>query len=249
MVVILHTKPLLSSIILGTKIEGVIIVILITFWTALVAIVSDTRHGLATDSTGSISNGNLYYFSWAGLATGVSLLTSYMRSTFGFDMGGELRSRAERLQQWVWAGMLGLIQMGSSARLFDNHCGSQSGLGESEMGSIMFCRRSQLGIVLGIFTAIFSTVIVGFKLGVSRSSKLPWLFTSELVLSGVIAGSQAVGVGFLTGQEGPAAPLNNLYYSTWGSLAFGLLLVGSCVENWGTAKGALRDGDEGVSLS
>ena len=249
MVVILHTQPLLSSIILGTKIEGVIIVILITFWTALVAIVSDTRHGLATDSTGSISNGNLYYFSWAGLATGVSLLISYMRSTFGFDMGGELRSRAERLQQWVWAGMLGLIQMGSSARLFDNHCGSQSGLGEAEMGSIMFCRRSQLGIVLGIFTAIFSTVIVGFKLGVSRSSKLPWLFTSELVLSGVIAGSQAVGVGFLTGQEGPAAPLNNLYYSTWGSLAFGLLLVGSCVENWSTAKGALRDGNEGVSLS
>ena len=104
MVVILHTKPLLSSIILGTKIEGFIILVLITFWTALVAIVSDTRHGLATDSSGSIANGNLYYFSWAGLATGVALLTSFLRSKFGFDLGGELRSRAERLQQWVWAG-------------------------------------------------------------------------------------------------------------------------------------------------
>ena len=104
MVVILHTKPLLSSIILGTRIEGVIILILISFWTALVAIVSDTRHGLATDSSGSISNGNLYYFSWAGLGTGVALLTSFIRSNYGLDMGGELRSRAERLQQWVWAG-------------------------------------------------------------------------------------------------------------------------------------------------
>ena len=104
MVVILHTKPLLSSIILGTKIEGFIILVLITFWTALVAIVSDTRHGLATDSSGSIANGNLYYFSWAGLATGVSLFSSFLRSKFGFDLGGELRSRAERLQQWVWAG-------------------------------------------------------------------------------------------------------------------------------------------------
>jgi len=104
MVVILHTKPLLSSIILGTNIEAIIILILISFYCALVAIVSDTRHGLATDSSGSIANGNLYYFSWAGLATGVALLTSFIRSTFGFDLGGELRSRAERLQQWVWAG-------------------------------------------------------------------------------------------------------------------------------------------------
>lgn len=113
MVVILHTKPLLSSIILGTKIEGFIILVLITFWTALVAIVSDTRHGLATDSSGSIANGNLYYFSWAGLATGVALFTSFLRSTFGFDIGGELRSRAERLQQWVWTGerMLSMINV------------------------------------------------------------------------------------------------------------------------------------------
>ena len=104
MLVILHTKPLISSIILGTKIEGFVILVLITFWTALVAIVSDTRHGLATDSSGSIANGNLYHFSWAGLGTGMLLLTSYMRTKFGLDVGGELRSRAERLQVWVWAG-------------------------------------------------------------------------------------------------------------------------------------------------
>jgi uncharacterized membrane protein YczE len=145
--------------------------------------------------------------------------------------------------------MLGLVQMGSSARLFDNHCGSQSGLGESEIGTVTFCRRCQLGIVVGIFTAIFSVVVIGFKLGVSRSGKLPWLFTAELVLSVLIVGGQAISVGFLTGQEGPAAPLNNLYYSTWGSLAVGMVLVGSCVENWSTAKSSLRDGEEGVSLS
>lgn len=145
--------------------------------------------------------------------------------------------------------MLGLVQMGSSARLFDNHCGDQSGLGEAEIGTIMFCRRCQLGIVVGIFTAIFSVAIVGFKLGVSRNAKLPWLFTAEIVLSGMIAGGQAGSVGFITGQEGPAAPLNNLYYSTWGALAMGLVLVGSCVENWSTAKNSLREGEEGVSLS
>ena len=138
--------------------------------------------------------------------------------------------------------------MGASARLFDNHCGSKSGLGE-EIGTITFCRRCQLGIVVGFFTTIFAVAIIGLKLSISRSVKSPWLFTAEMVLSGMIAGAQAGSIGFLTGQEGPAAPLNNLYYSTWGALCVGIILVGSCVENWSTAKGSLRDRDEGVTLS
>ena len=43
LVVFLHTRPLLSSIVLGTKIEGGAILVLLTLWSALVAIVSDTR--------------------------------------------------------------------------------------------------------------------------------------------------------------------------------------------------------------
>ena len=155
MVVFFHTRPLLSGLITGTKIEGVTIFILITFWSALVAIVSDTRHGLATDSSGSISNGNLFYFSWAGLATSIVLMQSYVRSKWGIDLTEELRNRANRLQYWVWLGASRLIQMGSSARLFDNHCGRGSiGLGEEEVGSIKFCRHCQLGITVGIFSAM-----------------------------------------------------------------------------------------------
>jgi len=56
LVVFLSTRPLLSSVILGTKIEGGAILVLLTLWPALVAIVSDTRHGLATDASGSISS-------------------------------------------------------------------------------------------------------------------------------------------------------------------------------------------------
>ena len=158
-VVFLHTRPLLSSVIVGTKIEGGIILVLLSFWSALVAIVSDTRHGLATDSTGSISNGNLYYFSWGGLATGVILLLSYVRSLWGIDLTAELQSRAKRLQFWVWLAISGLIQMGSSARLFDNHCGlANEGLGEAEMGTVKFCRRCKLGIVVGVLSAVASAI-------------------------------------------------------------------------------------------
>mmetsp|Transcript_25755 Transcript_25755/g.47357 ORF Transcript_25755/g.47357 Transcript_25755/m.47357 type:complete len:304 (-) Transcript_25755:1636-2547(-) len=246
LVVVLHTRPLLSTVIIGTKIEGGVILVLLSFWSALVAIVSDTRHGLATDSSGSISNGNLYYFSWAGLATGVSLMLSFVRSVWGIDVTTELQNRAKRLHYWVWLAIFGLIQMGSSARLFDNHCGrSNSGLGEAEMGTIKFCRRCQLGIVLGILSAVASTAVAGVKMGVARSGTVPFLFTTEMILSGMMLVSQAVGIALLTSVEGPGAPPNTLFYSSWGSLAVGLVLTASCVEDWSAAKGTMRAGNGG----
>lgn len=240
-VVFFHTRPLLIILIMGTRVEGITILILVTFWSALVGIVSDTRHGLATDSSGSISNGNLYYFSWAGLATGVTLMISYVSSVYGIDFTAELRNRAKRLQYWAWLGVIGSIQMGSSARLFDNHCGRSSfGLGEEEMGSIKFCRRCQLGIVIGILSAIVSMSLMGIKLGVTSNGSLPWLYTTELILSCALVVFQAVGVALLTSQEGPGAPVGNLFYSSWGSLVVGLILTASCVEDWSDASWKMK---------
>lgn len=253
-VVFFHTRPLLISLIMGTRVEGITILILITFWSALVGIVSDTRHGLATDSNGSISNGNLYYFSWAGLANGVTLMISYVSSVYGIDLTAELRNRAKRLQYWAWLGVIGSIQMGSSARLFDNHCGRSSfGLGEEEMGSIKFCRRCQLGIFIGILSAIVSMSLMGIKLGVTSNGSLPWLYTTELILSSALVVFQAVGVALLTSQEGPGAPVGNLFYSSWGSLVVGLILTASCVEDWSDASWKMKAldsslGEEGESF-
>lgn len=258
LVVFLHTRPLLIGLIMGTKLEGGTILILITFWSALVAIVSDTRHGLATDSSGSISNGNIYYFSWAGLATGVALMLSYVRSVWGIDLTAELRNSAKRLQYWAFLFIVGAIQMGSSARLYDNHCGrSSAGLGEEKIGSIKFCRRCQLGIAIGILSSIASMAVIGVKLGVASSGNVPWLYTIELVLSGTLVVFQAVGVALLTSQGGPGAPLNNIFYSSWGSLSAGLVLTASCIEDWSTASWAMKArahgavsvlGEEGESL-
>ena len=187
MVVFFHSRPLLSGLIIGTRIEGVTIFVLTAFWSALVGIVSDTRHGLATDSFGGISNGNLYYFSWGGLATGVSLMSSYVRSVWGIDLTEELRMRGRRLRYWVCLGATGSIQMGSSARLFDNHCGlSSAGLGVEEMGSIKFCKRCQLGIAIGIFSAVTSMALIGIKLGITGRGRMPWLYATESIVCGMV---------------------------------------------------------------
>ncbi|KAL7538222.1 hypothetical protein ACHAWF_006024 [Thalassiosira exigua] len=240
MVVALHTRPALSTVVLGTHLEGGIILALLALWSALVAVVSDTRHGLATDASGSVSNGNLFYFSWGGLAAGAALASSYVRSAWGIDVAEALRDRAKRLQHWAWLVVVDLVQMGSSARLFDNHCGKRnSGLGDAEMGSVAFCRRCQCGIVLGIFGAVASMAAIGVKMGVKRSGQVPWLFSAEMVLSCVMAVSQAFGVALLTSQEGPGAPLNNLFYSSWAALVVGLILSASCIEDWSVASRSL----------
>ena len=63
-VVIMHLNAVTSLLIVGTKLEGSLATILVAFWAATVAIVSDSSKGLAVDEIGAVVNGNLYYFSW-----------------------------------------------------------------------------------------------------------------------------------------------------------------------------------------
>ncbi len=61
---IMHLNSVMSIFIVGTKLEGGLCLLLVVFWVALVAVVTDSRQGLAVDEVGAVDNGNLYYFSW-----------------------------------------------------------------------------------------------------------------------------------------------------------------------------------------
>merc|ERR1711915_838289 len=100
-VVVMQLHPIGSSLFVGTKVEGGIIIILVVFWIATVTVISDARNNLAVGKDGAVSNGNLYYFSWAGFLCSVMLLVSYLRASFGVDLAGELRNRSERLTTWA----------------------------------------------------------------------------------------------------------------------------------------------------
>jgi hypothetical protein len=60
-VVLFHLHPLFSVWIVGTKIEGLVSIILAAFWAATVAVVSNASTGLAVDNSrdNTIVNGNL----------------------------------------------------------------------------------------------------------------------------------------------------------------------------------------------
>mmetsp|Transcript_4611 Transcript_4611/g.6309 ORF Transcript_4611/g.6309 Transcript_4611/m.6309 type:complete len:327 (-) Transcript_4611:546-1526(-) len=232
-VVTMHLFAFTSIFIVGTKIEGLLCITLIAFWAATVSIISDSKHGLAVDASGAVSNGNLYYFSWAGFVCSVTLTVSYLRSAFHVDVAGEIRSRSARLTTWSALLACSLVVMGSSANIFDNDCNVSDD--EVYRGNT-YCNRTKWGLALGLVATVLSLLVVGMKIA---TAKAPFLL--EAGLSVVLLIMYAFGVAYITSQLGPGAPLGNLYYFTWGAFLACFFLCASCAEDYNAAKAMARN--------
>jgi len=237
-VVAMHMSPITSIFILNTKIEGGLIVMLVAFWSATVAVISDAENGLAVNEDGAVSFGNLYYFSWAGFVICIILMASYLRSVYQIDVAGEIKSRSARLTLWASAMATCLVVMGSSANVYDNTCAV-----ENEPKA--FCARAKLGVALGCMGTIIALCICGMKIA---TTKAPFILEASGSLLLVIGYS--FGVAYITGEKGPGAPLGNLYYSTWASLIVLYFIGNSCYEDYQLAKAMNRapDGANGQDM-
>jgi len=229
LVVCFHLNPITSILIIGTKIEGAITLVITILWIITVAIVTDSSHGIAVDEYGAVQNGNLFYFSWAGFVTAVTLLVSYLQHVFGLDVAGEIRARSARLLPWSALLASSIVVMGSSANYYDAGCG---GDGQDEAQSRK-CNRAVFGMVLGALTTLGSVGVVGLKIA---TSKAPFLLEAGGSLGSVVL--HGFGVVFITSQQGPGAPLGNLYYFTWASFLVSFLLFTSCFEDYNAAATA-----------
>jgi hypothetical protein len=235
-VVAMHLHPMTSSFCVGTKIEGVIIVVLTAFWAGTVSVVSDARNGLAVSSRdGAITNGNLYYFSWAGFVCAIMLIVSYLRVCFGVDLASEIRNRSARLTQWSALLAAQLIVLGASANIFDQDCSPRS-------NTATFCSRTTYGIALGAIGTAFALVVVGMKIVTASVS-----FLFEAVVAFILAVMNGFGVAFLTSSEGPGSALGNLYYFSWLSLISSAMLTASCFETYKSTSEGHSPGTESNS--
>ncbi|KAI2501741.1 hypothetical protein MHU86_12747 [Fragilaria crotonensis] len=220
-VVALQLHPIGASLIVGTRVEGVIILILTAFWAATVSIVSDTRNGLAVDNlTGSVTNGNLYYFSWAGFVCSVMLFVSYLRAVFGVDLASEIKNRSARLTQWSALLAAQLVVLGASANIFDSDCNPLA-------NTVEYCQRTTFGIAAGAIGTAFSLAVVAMKIATSSAS-----FMAEAVVAATLTVLNGFAVGFITSPAGPGSALGNLYYFSWISLIVSAMLVASCFETY-----------------
>lgn len=66
-VVGMYFSPVLSVILVGSRLEGALYFIMVALWSSLVAVISGSDNGLAVDNEGSVAFSNLYYCGWAGL--------------------------------------------------------------------------------------------------------------------------------------------------------------------------------------
>mmetsp|Transcript_18327 Transcript_18327/g.26901 ORF Transcript_18327/g.26901 Transcript_18327/m.26901 type:complete len:330 (+) Transcript_18327:119-1108(+) len=232
LIVVMHLFQCTSFLIVGTKIEGLLCILLVAFWAATVSIISDSKHGLAVDVSGAVSNGNLYYFSWAGFICAVTITVSYLRSAFHVDVAGEIRSRSARLTTWSALLACSLVVMGSSANIFDNDCNVSD---DEVFRGNTYCNRTKWGLALGLVATVLSLLVVGMKIA---TAKAPFLL--EAGLSIVLLIMYAFGVAYITSQQGPGAPLGNLYYFTWGAFLACFFLCASCAEDYNAAKAMAR---------
>jgi len=224
LVVLMHFFSLSALIVVGTPIEGLICVILVTLWCFVVGVVNDARNDLAVDEDGNVTNGNLYYFSWAGFLCSVMLLVSYLRSAFDVDVAGEIRTRSARLNYWSAVLASSLVVMGSTTNLFISKC-----IEQSEDDS--YCRRCKFGISLGSIGTILSLYSVASKI---ISTRAPFL--CEAVLAILMFILYTFGVVFLTEADSPGSNIGNLYYFTWASFLASFALMANCYEDYQIAK-------------
>jgi hypothetical protein len=217
---IMHLSATCSVFFVGTKIEGFICILLIFLWISIVTVVTNPSNDLAVDKNGAASNGNLYYFSWLGLIFSVMLETSFFRDVYNMDLAGQIQQRSARLHLWSGLMLCGCVVMGTSANTFQNDC--QLGY----KGNV-FCNRTVFAITLGTVCAALSLFVVTMKIVTQQT-----FFVVEALLSTLLALAWAVGVGYITGEEGPGAPLGNLYYFTWGSFLLSFAVCSGLYEDY-----------------
>ena len=191
--VIMQLSPVYGSMVTNNKLEGVICIVLVAFWSGIVSIVSDANNNLAVrhatdgECNNTVLNGNLYYFSWAAFVTSISLLISYLRSVFGVDLVGSVTNKSQRLE--LWSGMLAcaLVVMGASSNILQIDCKPV----QDELDT--YCARTKFAISIGTIGSFFSIAVVGMKLVTATA---PFVF--EGLLSLILAILNGCGVAFIT---------------------------------------------------
>ena len=233
--VLLQLHPVTSLFVVGTRIEGILCIILLAFWAATVAIVSDASHGLAVNQDGAVQNGNLYYFSWAGFVTSILLTVSYLRGVFGVDVAGEMQNRSARLTTWASLLAASLVVMGNCANIFDQECSPQ-------VETDTFCQRTKYGLALGAVATTLSLAVVGLKIATTAAP-----FVVEGIFSFILTVMYAFGVAFITSPKGPGSAIGNLYYFSWIGLLCCFVLGASCFDDFkgGKTPGAEADHNGG----
>lgn len=214
-----------------------LILVASAFACAAVGMATNPATGMAVNASGGVSFGNLYYSTWASFGCGLALFMSFMRTERGFDVTSELNSRGKRFRLWFILVITSLIVMGSSASSYDAKCGANE-----EFRPGKYCRRAAFGVSAGCIGCVCSLAVVAMRLWCTtqdnsdESGPNKIIFAVECISSLILLCFYCFAVAYLTSEEGPGAPLGNLYYATWTTFGLLFFVAVSCYEEIQAAK-------------
>jgi hypothetical protein len=215
-VVVMHLLPTTVTMIVGTQIEGIVLVVLLAFWTAILSLNIDAGNTLVSKEAGSdaVQSANFYYFTWLGWITAIVLLVGFVRDAFGLDLMGELRGQSARMQWWAALFACAFVVMASAARANHKDCPAK--------GS-HYCRKTKFAISVGSLGVIFALLVIGSKVVRYTSDSAITPFLLEFGVTGILLILSGFNVFFATSANAPASAIGNLYYFSW--LLFGSSFV------------------------
>lgn len=136
--------------------------------------------------------------------------------------------------------------MGSAASCYDAQCLLYDNVDINDDGgnygfrSTKYCRRTAYGVAVGILGCAMGIAIVAMRLTCVENDGSKIVFVVECASGFALLVLYSFAVAYLTGEEGPGAPLGNLYYSTWITFGLVLLVVASCLEEIRAAEDAVK---------
>lgn len=187
---------------------------------------SGPDRGLAVDKDGAVFVGNMYYFAWAGLFNGIFILSSYIESTFGINVGQTMKARSSSFTYWSALLMSSMIVMGTAADVYNRNCDVAV---EDKVQP--FCKRSVLAVTVGTIGVLLSLVIVIMKISLGAAP-----FLMEVGLAVLLFLLYIFEVAYVTDIQGPGSPLGNLYYFSWISFLLTFMVGKACYDDYVEAQ-------------
>lgn len=212
--------------VVGTKIEGIAIFILLLFSTTLVSLVSGPQRGLAVDADGAVFVGNMYYFSWLAFFAVILTLSSFVESVYGINVLQSMRNKSTSFTYWSALLVTSLIVMGTSADIYNRNCDVPD-----DDKPQPFCSRTILAVVVGLIGVLFALAMVVMKIAYGQ---VPFLTEVSLTLSLFV--QYLAEIAYVTDIDGPGSPLGNLYYFSWASFLLTFMVGKACYEDYVDAQ-------------
>lgn len=233
----------LSSLFVGTIIEGIVALILVGLWAGALPVIMDPFKGLAqmyvgknnadsNDYQAVISNANLYFTSWGSGVCALIVLSMYVKERLGSGGGMGM----DYTSKWYLLMLASVIVVIESMRFQTQVCELEGGTDD------VTCARNTYGLVTGIVGLVISFLISLFS-SLGRDSAL-----ITTVAGFIMAVLYTICAGLVTFENGPATYVGNHYFSAWAGFFISFAVFGTVLKEFlGVGSGAAASSGEGES--